>query len=214
MRPMTTRADPNSAPFRRDPRRTCDLLAEQLDTYLTAGHFSRFLVETRGWEAYGRIIRGESFDAVYGESAAHGACQIRPQLTEYASFPYLKQRPARHAEPRRDHPADGTRAVDDVEVTSFVVEGSAVNLQTYVQPLTIGPSQHTIRITHTNFIDVSWANISNNVIVSSVQVRSLQMDEGPGRSLVYVCDPVGANADACFEQIIETFASRAWRREI
>jgi hypothetical protein len=47
-----------------------DLVAAQLDTYLTAGHFSRFLVETRGWVAYNRIIRGESFEAVHGESAA------------------------------------------------------------------------------------------------------------------------------------------------
>lgn len=44
--------------------------AQELTTYLSAAHFSRFLVETRGWEAYGRIVRGEPFDAVFGESAA------------------------------------------------------------------------------------------------------------------------------------------------
>jgi hypothetical protein len=102
--------------------------------------------------------------------------------------------------------------VDDVGVTSFVVGGSAADLQVYVQPLAVEPGPHTIRITPTNFINEAAANISNNVIVSSVEVRSLQMGEGPGRGLVYVCDPVGVEGDACFEEIIETFAFRAWRR--
>lgn len=44
-----------------------DIEAESLLTYMTAGHFSRYLVETRGWERFGRVIRGELVEAVYGE---------------------------------------------------------------------------------------------------------------------------------------------------
>jgi hypothetical protein len=103
-------------------------------------------------------------------------------------------------------------AVDDAIVTNFVVQGSAADLQVYVHPLALEPGPRTIRITPTNFINEAAANISNNVIVSSVEVRSLQTGEGPGRDLIYVCDPTGVDADACFEEIIETFAFRAWRR--
>jgi len=49
--------------------RPVDLEADSLSTYRTAGHFSRFLVETRGWDAYRQIIRGEAPEVVYGESA-------------------------------------------------------------------------------------------------------------------------------------------------
>lgn len=51
-----------------------DLEAETLTTYLSAAHFSRFLVETRGWDTYNRAIRGEPLEEIYGEDAA--------QLTE------------------------------------------------------------------------------------------------------------------------------------
>lgn len=47
-----------------------DLEAESLTTYRSAGHFSRYLVERHGWEAYRRILRKEPFEAVYGRSAA------------------------------------------------------------------------------------------------------------------------------------------------
>jgi hypothetical protein len=46
-----------------------DLEAESLLTYRTAGHFSRFLVETSGWDAYRRVIRGEALEDLYGQSA-------------------------------------------------------------------------------------------------------------------------------------------------
>lgn len=42
---------------------------DALTTYLTPAHFSRFLVETRGWERYARIVRGEGFERAYGSTA-------------------------------------------------------------------------------------------------------------------------------------------------
>lgn len=53
----------------RTPLLPADLEADSLSTYRTAGHFSRFLVETRGWDDYRRVIRGEAIDDVCGESA-------------------------------------------------------------------------------------------------------------------------------------------------
>jgi hypothetical protein len=61
-----------------------DLEAQSLTTYTTAAHFSRFLVETRGWEGYNRIIRGESFEAVYGESVA----EVTDEYEAEAPFSY------------------------------------------------------------------------------------------------------------------------------
>lgn len=102
--------------------------------------------------------------------------------------------------------------VDDVLVSSFEVHGSAANLQVYVVPITLEPGAHTVRVHPQNWTNDAAANTSNNVLVSSLEARSLEMGEGPGRSLVYVCDPSVGEADACFEEIIETFAFRAWRR--
>ncbi|MBK6920253.1 MAG: hypothetical protein IPH07_22825 [Deltaproteobacteria bacterium] len=46
-----------------------DLVANHLDTYLSASHFSRYLVERHGWNAYGRIVRGDTFEDALGGSA-------------------------------------------------------------------------------------------------------------------------------------------------
>lgn len=55
-----------------DPRSTlrpADLEADTLSTYRTAGHFSRYLVETRGWDDYRQVIHGEALEDVYGVPA-------------------------------------------------------------------------------------------------------------------------------------------------
>lgn len=44
------------------------LARDRIPNYVTAAHFSRFLVETRGWEAWRRAIRGESPESIYGET--------------------------------------------------------------------------------------------------------------------------------------------------
>jgi hypothetical protein len=104
--------------------------------------------------------------------------------------------------------------VDGVAVASFTVTATAANPEAHVHalPLTAGP--HTIRVVPTNFVNSPEINISNNVLVASLEVRTTAMVAGPGRSRVYVCEPVGPQAGACWLDIIHTFAFRAWRRPL
>ena len=101
--------------------------------------------------------------------------------------------------------------VDGAPLAAFEVHGGAASLQVYVQPLVLEAGAHVVQVTPTNFVNQAAENISNNVIVSSFEVRSVQMGEGPGRDIVFVCDPA-VGGEACWNEIIETFAFRAWRR--
>lgn len=58
----------SGGPTWKDPRRALtpdDLQAESLVTYRSAAHFNRFIIETRGWEAYRRVV----FESVSMEEA-------------------------------------------------------------------------------------------------------------------------------------------------
>lgn len=72
-----------------------------------------------------------------------------------------------------------------------------------------------MRFAPTNFVNDPVANTSNNVLVASVEVRSDALIDGPGKDLVYVCDPAKSiDGAACWHTIIETFGRRAYRRPL
>lgn len=102
--------------------------------------------------------------------------------------------------------------LDGVLVETFVVQGSAAALEPHVHSLDLQPGAHTIRYAPANFLNDAVANTSNNVLVASLDLRSNEQVRGPGRDLVFVCDPTGFKA--CYREVIETFAKRAWRRPL
>ncbi len=106
-------------------------------------------------------------------------------------------------------------SIDGAPIQQFVVPGSAAALaeQTFAVDLTPGP--HTLTFTPTNFVNDAVANTSNNVLVASLDVRSDALVDGPGKELVYVCDP-DASTDkvGCYHLILETFGRRAFRRPL
>lgn len=104
--------------------------------------------------------------------------------------------------------------VDGVAVAAFEVTATAANPAVHVHAMALAPGPHAIRIVPTNYINQPEANISNNVLVASLEIRSVATVQGPGRSLVYVCDPIGPQAGACWAEILHTFAFRAWRRPL
>ncbi len=104
--------------------------------------------------------------------------------------------------------------VNGVDLPGFQVEGSAAIPSTHTQPIALAAGVHTIELVPTNFINDAAANNSNNIFVASVRVQSLELGPGPGHDLVYVCDPTGAEDVACYRQILERFATRAWRRPV
>ena len=104
-------------------------------------------------------------------------------------------------------------AVDGIELTTFAVEGSAAHPASTTLDVDLAPGAHTLSLRQTNFVNNPVANDANNIVVASVEVQSHATAPGPGRALVYHCDP-DADGVGCAEQIIGRFAARAWRRPI
>lgn len=105
--------------------------------------------------------------------------------------------------------------VDGAIIATFAVQGSAATPFAQVQPVTLAAGPHTLRVIPTNWFNDAVANTSNNVLVSALTVRSVATTYGPGRTLVFVCDPtVSPDPEACWETIILRFAFRAWRRPL
>lgn len=110
--------------------------------------------------------------------------------------------------------------LDGAIVEDFGVRGTAASVQDHTHSLTLSAGTHTLRYAPLNFINDAPANISNDVIIRWVEVRADTIVPGPGRDLVYVCTPSGRDEetrggnDACYRQILEGFARRAWRRPL
>ncbi len=107
-----------------------------------------------------------------------------------------------------------TLEVNGVAVSSFQVQGSGAIPFEHVFPMPLVAGTHHVRVVPTNYVNSPEINVSNNVFVKSLTVRSIARTTGPGHDLVYVCSPTGLDAQGCYEQIIERFAFRAWRRPV
>ncbi len=104
--------------------------------------------------------------------------------------------------------------LDGALVAAYTIGGTGANPAPHVFATTLTAGTHVVDVVPTNFVNAAEQNISNNVLVSRIEVRSVLMTDGPGRDLVYVCEPLGLIADYCYEQILAHFASRAWRRPV
>jgi hypothetical protein len=105
--------------------------------------------------------------------------------------------------------------IDGVLVQSWVVTAapSTPAVHTFATALAAGP--HTITVTFPNGYDQPAENVYNTLVVGYVDVTSTLLVTPPGRGLVYVCDPSSAqDAEACYHDIVTTFAARAWRRPL
>lgn len=108
--------------------------------------------------------------------------------------------------------------VNGVVIGSFTVQGGGATPQDHVVPITLVAGVHSVRVIPTNFINDAVANTSNNVLVASLSVQTVETAVGPGHDLIYVCDPAAAptqaDAEACYATIITRFAFRAFRRPL
>jgi hypothetical protein len=112
-------------------------------------------------------------------------------------------------------PPDAALELDGVVIAGFTVQGTAASPVDHVQPVTLAAGPHTLRVIPTNWFNDAVINTSNNVLVASLGVHSTATTYGPGRGLVYICEPAASpEPESCYAMIIARFAFRAWRRPL
>ncbi len=104
--------------------------------------------------------------------------------------------------------------VDGAALPTFAVQGSAAIPAAHVQPIALTPGIHTVEVVPTNHVNKAAENTFNNIFVLGLDIRSVESVPGPGRARVYVCEPADDADAACYAEVIETFAARAWRRPL
>lgn len=104
--------------------------------------------------------------------------------------------------------------VDGAALPTFAVQGSAATPTAHVQPITLTAGTHTVEVIPTNHVNKAAENTFNNVFVLSLELRSVEQAPGPGWARVYVCEPAEDADAACYAEVIQTFAARAWRRPL
>lgn len=167
-----------------------DLEADSLTTYRSAAHFSRFLVETRGWEAYRLAIRGESLDDVYGQSATSLVGEYEREVPyaypslEPCPYPRIPQTGERRWEAELEFSCESADATEfeggDWSQTPGAAVPRAVELEagTYDLTLTGGQRVHAIAC-HEQVLSTATTAPSNGDLYSEIDLAtSLPFDAG------------------------------------
>lgn len=105
--------------------------------------------------------------------------------------------------------------LDGEPARTFTVEAlpSAPKLFSFTADLSAG--SHTVTVKCDNYVNMPGDNITNQLVVSSIEVKSEAQVVPAARSKIYACEPAqAADADACYERIIRDFAERAFRRPL
>jgi len=105
--------------------------------------------------------------------------------------------------------------VDAQPPRNFTVEAlpSAPKAFGFTADLSAGP--HTITVKCDNYVNMPGDNITNQLVVSSIEVRSEAQVVPAARAKIYTCEPAqAADPEACYERIVTGFAERAFRRPL
>ncbi|HEX2875396.1 MAG TPA: DUF1592 domain-containing protein [Polyangiaceae bacterium] len=105
--------------------------------------------------------------------------------------------------------------VDAEPARTFTVDAlpSAPKLFSFTSDLGAGP--HTVTVKCDNYVNLPADNITNQLVVSSIEAKSVAQVVPAARSKIYTCEPAQApDADACYERILGGFAERAFRRPL
>lgn len=75
--------------------------------------------------------------------------------------------------------------------------------------------RHSLRVTFDNLIDDPTVDRANQLVLSDITISSDELAYPPTRAVIQTCDPRTApDVDACYSEILGTFAKRAWRRPL
>jgi hypothetical protein len=104
--------------------------------------------------------------------------------------------------------------VDGVKVQTWTVTAPAANPQTFTAAVAMAAGARKVEVSFDNRMNEPAANEGNQLILGWVSAVSTAQSVPPNRSVVYRCEPVGPTAPDCYEDIVATFAQRAWRRPL
>jgi hypothetical protein len=104
---------------------------------------------------------------------------------------------------------------DGAPIQTFTVTSSVASPTAHTIQLDAAVGMHTFRVNFDNFMEDAPANAVNTLVLRTIEITSEATALPASRALIATCEPATApNADACYAQIINGFARRAWRRSI
>lgn len=105
--------------------------------------------------------------------------------------------------------------VDAQPAKTFTVEALPSAPRTFSLTAELGAGAHTITVKCDNYVNLPADNITNQLVVSSIDVRGAAEVVPATRAKIYVCEPTQeADPDTCYERIVTGFAERAFRRPL
>ncbi len=105
--------------------------------------------------------------------------------------------------------------VDGAKLQTWTIGAAAATPQVVTAKLALAPGNHQLQVSFDNLINEPAANQGNQLILGNITAASDALAVPPNRSKVYVCNPATTpSPNLCYEQIVRTFAERAWRRPL
>ncbi len=122
-------------------------------------------------------------------------------------------------------PAGGTisnadRPIMSVQVDAgapqtFTVEALPSAPKTFSVTADLAAGAHTVTVKCDNYVNLPADNITNQLVVSSIEAKGQAQVVPASRAKIYTCEPAkAADPAACYHQIVTGFAERAFRRPL
>ncbi len=113
-----------------------------------------------------------------------------------------------------DHPIMSVQ-IDAAAPRTFTVEALPSSPKTFSVTADLAAGAHTVTVKCDNYINLPADNITNQLVVSSIEAKGEALVVPASRAKVYSCEPAKAAVpEACYAQIVTGFAERAFRRPL
>ncbi len=105
--------------------------------------------------------------------------------------------------------------IDAGAPTTFTVEALPSAPKAFSVSVDLAAGSHTITIKCDNYVNLPADNITNQLVVASVEAKGEVQVVPASRAKIYTCEPAkSADPEACYAQIVTGFAERAFRRPL
>jgi hypothetical protein len=105
--------------------------------------------------------------------------------------------------------------IDAQPAQTFTVEALPSAPKTFSLTADLSAGPHTVTIKCDNYVNLPANNVTNQLVVSSIEARGEAQVVPASRARIYTCEPAQEAApEACYERIVIGFAERAFRRPL